>query len=347
MDDTRNAETGDKDPGYAGVRQFLLYGLSLPERALRTASGVVAGAVRESASLLVPQAFRSAKTYTVLVQQTLDFMAEDIGGVERPADTNAPPKIENFVARKAVGNFVELAGMATFHLSPMLLLAVVSDVAYGSQAYLKELAADLKQQGVIDQNSTIDHVDDLLSAVAATASTTATAFDTPPLSVDGLKQTIDQTREAAKSIDLKQLVPEAEVRRFWNEIHDTAKSQGVGPLAVSSAMTLYALDKVGTLGHGALSTVKAAGSLFDRHVLGHYTAALADVRTRGIYASLAASSRPYIDAVWKNFSTRKTTITEDIFSGRLIGSAWRTVGRWLGARGEGKAAEGCGEKGEG
>lgn len=330
MDDAREEPSAEKDPGYAGVRQFLLYSLSLPERALRTASGVVAGAVRESASLLVPQAFRSSKTYSVLVQQTLDFMAEDIGGVERFADPNAPPKIENFVARKAVGNFVELAGMATFHLSPMLLLAVISDVAYGSQTYLKEVAADLKQQGVIDQNSTIDHVDDLLRAVAVTARTTATAFDTPPLSVDGLKQTIDQTREAAKSIDLTQLVPEAELQRFWKEIHDTAKSQGVDPLAVSSAMTLYALDKIATLGHGALSTVKAAGTLFDQHVLGHYKAALSDVRTRGIYASLAASSGPYIDAVWKNFSTQKTTITEDVFSGRLIGSAWRAVGRWFG-----------------
>ena len=346
MDDARKAEVTEEDPGYAGVRRFLLYGLSLPERALRTASGVVAGAARESASLLVPQAFRSSKTYTVLVQQTLDFMAEDIGGVEHAADPNAPPKIENFVARKAVGNFVELAGMATFHLSPMLLLAVVSDVAYGSQAYLKEVAADLKQQGVIDRNSTIDHVDDLLKAVAHTASTTATAFDTPPLSVDGLKQTIDQTREAAKSIDVRQLVPEAELQRFWKEIHDTAAAaQGVDPLAVSSAMTLYALDKIATLGHGALSTVKAAGTLFDQHVLRHYAAALGDIRTRGIYASLAASSGPYIDAVWQNFSTRKTTITEDIFSGRLIGSAWQAVGRWLGGGGE-KKGEGRGEKGE-
>ena len=68
----------------------------------------------------------------------LDFVVEDIGGVERNEEDEGPPKVDNFVARKTVGNFVELAGMATFHLSPMTLLAIVSDVAYGSQTYLKE-----------------------------------------------------------------------------------------------------------------------------------------------------------------------------------------------------------------
>jgi len=333
-----------EDPGYARVRDFLTFGLSLPERTLRSATGVVSGALRESASLLVPQAFRSSKTYQVMIQQMLDFMAEDIGGVERSGDPDAPQKVENFVARKAVGNFVEMAGLATFHLSPLMLLAVISDVAYGSQAYLKEVADDLKRQGVIAEDSTINHVDDLLEAVAGAAGTTATAFDTPPLSVDGLKETIDQTRQAVRSIDPTQVIPESEVRRLWEEIHQTATSQGVNPFAVSSAMTLYALDKVGSLGRGALSTVKAVGTLFDRHVIDHYVAGLSDIREKGIYASLDETSRPYVEAVWLNFSSSKTTMTEDILSGKLIGQAWGAARRWLGGADE-APAEGGGGKG--
>lgn len=323
-------DANPSDPGYAGVRDFLLYGLSLPERALRSASGVAAGALRESASLLVPQAFQSSKTYNVLIRQMLDFLSEDVGGVQRNEQSGGPPKVENFVARKAVGNFLDLAGLATLHLSPLMLLAIVSDVAYGTQAYLKELADDLKRQGVIDPESTIDHVDDLLQAIAGTAQTAATALDTPPLSVEGLKQTIDQTRQAAGSIDPTKVIPQAEIQRLWTEIHQTAACQGVHPLAVSSAMTLYSLGKIATLGQGALSTVRVTGSLFDRHVIQHYTDALADIRSRGIYASLAETSRPYVDAVWQNFSTSKTTITEDLVSGRLIGQAWAAVRQWLG-----------------
>lgn len=320
------------DPGYARVRDYLLYGLSLPERAVRSASGIVGGTLRESASLLVPQAFQNSKTYAVMVRQMLDFMAEDIGGVERPTDPNAPPKVENFVARKAVGNFIDLAGMATMHLSPLMLLAIVSDVAYGSQAYLRELACELKQQGVIAEDSTINHVDDLLDAVASAAKTTAGAFDTPPLSVDGLKQTIDQTRAAVTKIDPTKVLPQSEVKRLWDDIHGLASREGVNPLAVSGAMTLYTLDKIGSLGRGALSTVKAAGTLFDRHVLDHYATALDQIRQKGLYASLAQTSKPYIEAVWANFSAKKPTITEDLFTGRLLARAWRAVRGWFGKK---------------
>ena len=330
MSEKPNQQTERNDPGYGHVRDFLLFGMSLPERTLRTAVGSVSGALRESASLLVPQAFQHSKTYQALIRQTLDFLAEDVGGVEHSEDPDAPPKVENFVARKAVGNFIEMAGLATVHLSPLMLLAIVSDVAYGSQIYLKEVADDLKRQGVIDQESTVDHVDDLLEAVALAAKTTATAFDTPPLSVEGLKETVRQTREATRAIDPAKVIPQAEVQRLWNEIRETAASQGVNPFAVSSAMTLYSLDKIGLLGRGALSTVKAAGVLFDRHVIDHYTESLHDIRCKGIYASLAQTSRPYIDAVWMNFSTEKTTITEDLCSGKLIGQAWNATRRWLG-----------------
>ncbi|MBN2581027.1 MAG: hypothetical protein JXB10_18740 [Pirellulales bacterium] len=334
-------ENTSPDPGYSGVRDYLLFGLSLPERALRSGAGMIGGALRESAVLLVPQAFQDSKTYQVLIRQTLDFMAEDLGGVERKEDPAAPPKIENFVARKAVGNFIEMAGWATLHVSPFLVLAVVSDVAYGSKAYLKELAQDLKREGIIAEDSTIDRADDLLAAVAATARTTATAFDTPPLSVSGLQETIDQTRQAVQTMDVRKVLPQAEVQRLWEEIRQTAANQGVDPLAVSSAMTLFALDKVATLGQGALSTVRVAGSLLDRTVLEHYRAALADVRSKGLYASLAESSQPYIDALWQNFSSRRTTVTEDLLSGKLFGKAAKAVRQWLG----GEAAPAAEDKG--
>jgi hypothetical protein len=327
--ETPNPEVGD--PGYSSVLDYLMFGLSMPERTLRSASGVLSGTLRESASLLVPQAFRSSKTYEVFVQQMLDFMAEDIGGVQRSDSDGGTPKVEGFVARKTVGNFIEMASLATVHLSPMTLLAIVSDVAYGSQAYLQELAAELQAQGVIDDASTIHHVDDLLAAVATAGKTTATAFDTPPLSIEGLRDTVSQTRAALASVNPASLLPQSEVTNLWNDIQDLAEREGVNPFALSGAMTLYSLDKVGRLGTGALSSVRVAGNLLDRHILDHYTDALQEIRSKGIYATLAESSRPYMQAVWANFSTERPTITEDLLSGKYVGQAWGAVRRWLGA----------------
>ena len=333
--------TGD-DPGYASVRKYLLYTLSLPERTLRSGAGLVGGALRESSCLLVPRAFQNSTTYSIMVRQMLDFLVEDVAGVEGPASpqNGEAPKVENYVARKAVGNFLEMAGWATFHVSPLTLLAVVSDVAYGSQAYLKELGDELKRQGVIDEKSTIHHVDDLLAAVAGASQTTATLLDTPPLSTEGLQKTIADTRQSLAGIDPAKLIPQAEVERLWSEIHELATREGVGILEISSTVTLHSLGKVGTLGSGALSGVRVAGNLFDRHILSHYSTALGDIRQRGLYATLAESSGPYIEAVWRNFSTEKATITEDLLSGKTMGQAWSAMRRWLGGSSESANATG-------
>jgi hypothetical protein len=279
----------------------------------------------------VPQAFRSSKTYSIMIQQMLDFLAEDVGGVAR-AGTAGPDQTKDFVARKAVGSFVDMASLATLHLSQILLLAVVGDVAYGTRTYLQELAASLKQQGVLDQHSTIDNVDDLLAAVAGAAQTTAGTLNAPPISVAGLKRTVDDTRAAIAKIDPVKVLPQAELQRLWDEIHKVAAKEGLNPLAVSGAITLYTLGAIGTVGRGALSTVTAAGALFDRHVLEHYASALREIRKKGVYAALRETSQPYVAAVWNNFSAKKTTYTEDLFSGRLIARSWRAVTRWCGRK---------------
>jgi hypothetical protein len=322
--------TVSAEPSYASVRKYLVYSLSLPERAIRSGVGLVGGAVRESTSLLVPQAFQNSTTYSVMVKQMLDFLCHDVAGVKSEQTSQETPAVEDFVARKAVGNFIELAGLATLHVSPLTLLAIVSDVAYGSQAYLKELADELKKQGVIDERSTINHVDDLLAAVAEASKVTAVAFNTPPISVEGLKQTIEQTKTAVAEIDPTKVIPQAEMQKLWDEMHTLASREGVGILEISGTATLRMLDKAGSLGRGALSSVKVAGILLDRHVLNHYWSAMGEIRERGLYATLSQTSAPYIEAVWHNFSSDRATITTDLLDGTMLAKARTTLSRWLG-----------------
>ena len=247
-------------PEDSGLGQQVRFWLSMPERTLRSGTGVLAGALRESAALVVPRSFQDSQTYTVFVRQMLDFLAEDVGGVAARDGQDGAAKVDNFVARKAVGNFLELASLATLHLSPLTILAVFSDVAYGSQAYLEELAAELKRQGVIDENSKVHHAGDLLAAVAEASRTTAKAFDTPPLSVEGLKQTIDEARSAASGIRPADLLPEADIRRIWEQMRELAQREDVNLLTLSGAVTIQSLSTLGTLTRGALSTVRVTGA---------------------------------------------------------------------------------------
>ena len=329
-EDPRGQELAESDetPSPSNIRDYLLYGLSLPERTIRGTAGVVGGTLRESATFLVPQSFRNAKTYQVFIGQMLDFMAEDMAGVD-PEHRPSAPRVENFVARKTVGNFVDLATLATFHVSPMLLLALVGDIAYGSKAYLKELAEDLEARGVIEDAGAIQQADDLLDAVASASQKTAQSFDTPPLSVEGLKETIRQTRESVSEVDPSVVLPKEDLDRLWERIRSTAKGEGVSPLAISGLMTLGTLEKIGKIGTGTLSTVRVAGSLVNRHVLDHYREALGDISRDGFYPTLSAASRPYVDALWRNFSSERATLTEDFIKSGGVGRTWRRVRGWV------------------
>lgn len=326
-DDHASAPRGGKPARTAS--EHVGYVLSLPERALRSGSGLLGGVLRESASLLVPRSFQNSRTYTVMVRQMLDFLVHDVGGVAAGSTPSSTAEIDNYVARKAVGNFVDLVSLATLHVSPLMLLAVVSDLAYGSQTYLKELAGELKAQGVIDEKSRIDHVNDLLAAVSEASAATGKVFNTPPLSVDALRTTIEETRAAIRSPGANQIPPPAEVDRMWQQMRDISQREGVSLLAVSGAATMRALGHFATIGRGALSGVKVAGSLVDRHVVDHYSLALNELRQRGLYQSLAETSQPYMAAVWENFQTGKSTLTEDLVSGELLAGSWRAARRWL------------------
>ncbi len=324
LDRNETAEVTDR----SALQQFLLYGLSLPERAVRSSIGLAAGATRETACLLIPQSFQSAKTYELVVTNSLGFLTGTIAGVK--SEQSESTAKDDFMARKTVGNFVDLAGMATLHVSPVWLLAIVSDVAYGTSSYVRELAGELKEQGLIDESSTIHHVDDVLQAIQQSSGDAASLFDTPPLSVDQLRETLDRMRESLTSVDFAEILPEPELRQFWNEMQEISTVNDVSLLGVSGALAMNTLGKLETAVLGTLTGARVAGELLNQNVINHYTASLRTIRDKGLFESLRESSGPYIEAVWNNFSQDKATWTEDLLTGKFALKGWKMVSGRMG-----------------
>ena len=323
------AGSGGLADSVASAGRYLFYGLSLPERAVRSSIGMAAGAARETAQFLIPRAFQDSKTYGIVIRNSLNFLVSDVGGVA-PDPSGEEPAIEGYLARKAVGNFVDLAGWATLSCSPIWLMAVVSDVAYGARTYTRELATELKQKGLIDEKSTINSVDDLLGAIQGATGEAAGMFDTPPLSVSDLKATLEATRTALDGADITSMIPESELETLWDEMKQVAGEEDVGLLGVSGAVTMLTLQKVGTVGHGALTGIQVVGGLLNRQVIGHYVESLSTIREQGFYNTLRDTAEPYIDAVWSNFSIDRETWTEALLSGRAIGQGFSKVAGWFG-----------------
>jgi len=345
--DQSDKQTRD-DPGIEQVHRYLMYGLSLPERAVRGTAALVGGAINESATLLVPQAFRDSTTYSKFVQEMLDMLNKDVGGVKLPVEDAATgnsdetadaartenavaadeEEVADYVAKKTVGTFIDLAGMATFHLSPITVLAIVSDLAYGSQAYLEELAVELKKEGVIGEESTISSTAELLEVISAASAKTTANLDTPPLSVEGLRETIADTQEHLGKIDPTKVLPQAELHRLWEDMHEMANQNDTSLFEISSTLTVYSLNQVTTATKGALTTVRVTGNLLDQHLFNHYRQGLGKIEEEGVYGVLAESSKPYLDALWYNFSDQRPTITEDVVSGKMISRIWAWISQW-------------------
>jgi hypothetical protein len=83
------------------------YLLSVPERLFRSTVGLGAGVAREVSEVALPDGVRNSQLYRNLVDATLHFLIEQVGGVEGVyrADDALP---DNFLARRTAGNAVEV-----------------------------------------------------------------------------------------------------------------------------------------------------------------------------------------------------------------------------------------------
>jgi Zn-finger nucleic acid-binding protein len=327
-------ESLDDTDRSSSLSRYLLYTATLPERVVRSSVGLAAGAATEAAGFLVPQAFQSSKTYEIVVRNSPGMLTREIGGVKQTGEAgkDVANEQEDLMARKAVGNFVDLAGLATLHTSPVWMMAIVSDLAYGAGSCVQELAAELQKQGLIDDDATIHNVDDVLTAVKDASGNAASMFDTPPLSVDQLKESLDTTRQALASADIRSILPEAELKKYWDEMKSVATDENVSLLGVSGAVTMGTLNRVKTVGQGTITGVQVVGGLVSRPFIDHYSESLSTICQDGLFETLKDTSAPYVEAVWNNFSDNKGTWTEELLSGRAVMKGFDKLGSWLGRK---------------
>ncbi len=355
-----DAVTNDSQP-QAGDRSVpeqmlsgLLFGLSLPERLVRSAVGITAGTAKEIAEFVVPQAFQTSKSYEVTVRNSLNFLIATVAtvsdskeaaapstsapdvAVANDAATNAGSSAANssdlavtdpgrFIAKKAVSNFIDITGLTTLHVSPLWILAIVSDAAYGTKTYLAELASELQKQGLIDDSSTIHKVDDLFAAVQNASGKAASQFDQPPLSLSELKESFNQTRAALNEVDPTLLIPESEIRRYWDDMKQLATRENISLLGVSGAVAMQAVESIRGVSQGTLTGLFVAGKIVNRNIFSHYTSALATIHRNGIWSSVKDSYGPYLEMAWGNFTSSRKSWTEQVLNPAHVTTLWDKV----------------------
>ena len=315
-----------------------VYGLSLPERLARVMISTAGGALRGTARVAVPDAFKEGRLYEITVNKMLGFLADDVGRLEaaRPGAAlaeglPADPEKDQFVVKKAVGNVIDVAGLAVFHVSPIWVIAIFSDIVHGTRTYLKALVKELKEQGVLPENQTIGNIDHLLEALQNTSGTLANSLDTPPVTVAQLRTAVTRLRTQASEADLTEVISTEDMARVWNQIEATMLKEHRSLLEVSNAVAMITYTQLVRAGKGAVGTVKVALDLFSDNVVEYYLEAFSRIHHKGYYESVLEVYEHFVDDLRHLFEPSGVTTTE-----KFLRFGWlRRFWRWLWRRGAG------------
>jgi hypothetical protein len=305
-------------------KQFTGYLYSLPERFLRSVSGLGGGAAREVSDVILPARVRRSRLYNSLVGSTLRFLIEQVGQIEGsyPVDAEALPS--DFLVRRAAGNVVELAGIATFSASPVWVLAALADLAGAGRELIGEMAEALQKEGLLEAGREFQTVDQLLDGLQRTAGRLTETVNTPPFDVASLRAEWAELRQASSNIP-SAAMPVDRVYGQWRELQREAAAQGRSVLELSSVMALAALrelpEDVRWLSRAITICGWRTGEVVAFGLLDHYRKSLEEIRDVGYVRYWLREFRPYLNGAVQQFSTGRVSTTERLLSRRRDGKS--------------------------
>ena len=282
----------------AGARTVLSrsYLASLPERTARAGAALTGGLVYEASEVVLPLAVRRSRLYRAIVGRLLRITIELVGGVDGVYPGQEMPARELLV-RKTAGNAVELSSFLAVGWSPLWLLAGASDLVGGTKAYLRALATELREAGVLAADAEVASFDELLSALEGTSGALADTVDVPPLNVPSLRASWQELQRQGAD-----LPDAAGLEKVFAELQLAAQQEERSLMEVSSLV--------------ALGAVRAGIELGNVHVFSYYRRALRTIVEEGLISFLRRTSTPYLSRAGSHFDPRSSTYSERLLRRR-------------------------------
>jgi hypothetical protein len=301
-------------------RKTTEYALSLPERLVRSLSGIVAGAAREIGEVILPARVRRSRLYSSVVGATLQFLIEQVAEIEASGATALP---RDFMLRKVAGNVVDIAGIAAFHASPLWVLAALSDVAGAGREVITQISDALSEAGLLKSDHAFSNVNELLNGLELTAAQMVQSVHMPPLNVNALRDDWQKLCYEASRIP-KAALPDPElIWAQWQELKQEAARQERSILELSSVMAIAAIRTLPENARWLSRAVKVGGrrtgEMVAHTLFNHYRDTLAEIRSVGYVQYWLREYQPYFKGAVKQFSIERVSITE-----RLLSGVWRS-----------------------
>lgn len=291
------------------------YIASLPERVIRSLSALSGGMLREAGNFVLPERVRRTTLYKTMVDVALRFLIEQVGQVQSVYPSEGQ-LAEGFLLKKSASHGIELLGILTFHASPIWILAALADVAGGGRALIRQMSEALKQEGLIDRDTSFETIDQVLDGLERTSAHLATTLNLPPINVAGLRSEWATLQEELKSIPPRRLPALSRIEHVWNELQESAKAQGKSVFVVSSLVAVSTVTHVPSdllwLSRAARSAMRRTGKILGEAVLDHYVEAFREIGKEGFSAYWTREFRPYLHAAAQQFAPAKVSSTERV-----------------------------------
>ena len=289
------------------------YLASLPERFVRSAVGLGAGVVREVGEVAIPESIRRGQLYQNLVDTTLRFLIEQVGGAEGVYKTDEKLG-EDFLVRRTAGNVLEIAGVVAFRASPVWVLAALSDLCGMGRHLIPEISDALKAEGLLDKEAEFSNVDQILDGLEKTSSRLAATVNAPPLDVASLRREWAALREDARSLTPASLPSREAIGQLWTQLKSESARQDRSVFEMSSMLAVSAAgklpDSVRWLSASAKSAASRTGYVFGAALLEYYSQTLGEIRDVGFVRYAGRQLRPYVRAAVVQFSPKRPSLTQ-------------------------------------
>jgi hypothetical protein len=289
------------------------YLLSVPERVIRSALALSAGLLREVGEVVLPQGVRRTQLYKNLVEVTLRYVIERVGGA-KGVFPDEEPTPEDFLARRGAGHAIELLGLVAFRVSPVWVLAALADVSGMGRRLIPEITDALKAQGLLEKDARFESVDQMLSGLEKTSSRLAQTINTPPLDIESLRQEWTAIRDHVRTLKPSQRPVPEQIQEHWLQLTHESARQGRSVFEISSVMAISAVralpGKARWLSASARVGARQTGKLVSTAILDHYTQTLNELRAVGYLTYAKRQLSPYLRACVDQFSPQKRTLTQ-------------------------------------
>jgi hypothetical protein len=292
------------------------YLLSLPERVIRSALGLGGGLLREVGEVALPPGVRRSALYKSLVDTTLRYVIEQVGGAKGVYPIEQPQQPVDFIARRGAGHAIELLGIVAFRASPVWVLAALADLSGLGRHLIPEIAEALKAEGLLSETSQFENVDQLLDGLEKTSSRLAQTASTPPLNVGELRKEWRAIRSQTRGAKPMPLPSPAAIGNQWEQLKQESTRQGRSIFETSSLMAIAAVralpSKALWLSASTRVGARRAGKRLATDVLRGYSQTLHELRRVGYLPYAKRQLSPYLRACVDQFAQQRRTLTQQL-----------------------------------